>query len=347
MKYNPKNYSIVKRAIIEARIRKWFKRRRKRSPSPSELLNILLKPKRGIHLRLTRKERNYFIRLIRETYRANKIILKYRKKYARRSKIFYKEVFGFPPRKSQSIKIIWNTYHVHFLFKKNDLIAFWRKVQWGPGCGGYYSVGDKDIKIKVLRGLISFGREEKRSIKTREIMQHESVHAFEGFIKKRKSPSGKKSLMFYAIKSELNAYLHNFKNYKKTIARRINERARLGLGREVREQIEDYVSYNETEKRIRKIKTKIRKSKSEINREKLGKKLEKLKERLEIKKKKRNIYLSLYRKTVNQVKNALRTIPVEVLHTVIYEIPFGRLYKKIPETVKTYKKMKYKWYRRR
>jgi len=344
MKYNSTTYSLVKRAVVEARIRKWFKGTRKKNPSPSKLLTKLLKPKKGIHVQLTRRERKSFIKLIHEMYIAKDIISKYRKKYSRKPKLFYKKVFGFPPRKFQKMKIIWNSLNIHFIFRKNDLIAFTRKVRWGPGIGGYYSVGDIDIKIKDLRGLVSFGKEEDYSIETMDIMRHESVHAFEDLIKKRRQPYGKKSLMFYGIKTELNACLHNFKYSKKRKRRKINKWARLGLGLQVKENIEDYLSYNETVKRIKNLKIKIKRTKNKRTKTRLRKRLNKLKERLEKKKERRKIYFSLYRKTTNQVKKALRIMPIEVLQRIVYETPYERLYKKIPESVRVYKKMLYEWY---
>jgi len=333
------------RAITEARIRKWFKKKRKKVLSPSALLSILLRPKKGINLYLTREERKKFVKLVDEININKKIILKYRKKYGRRPKLFYKKVFGFPPRKFQSVKVFWNTFNIHFVFKKNDLIAFWKKVQWGPGTGAYYPVGDRDIKIKELRGLISFGREEKYTIETRDVIRHESIHAFEERIKKRETPYGKKKFMFYKIKAELNASLHNFKISKKRKRRMINEWARLGLGEEVKEIIEDYLSYSGTVKRIKNVKSMIRKSKSKNKRKRLSKKLKKLKERLGQKKKKRKFHWSIYRKTTNQIRKALKEMPIEVLQRIVYETPYERLYKKIPETVKVYKRMRYEWYK--
>lgn len=344
MKYNFRTRSLVTRAMVEARIIKWFKKSRKRNPSPSKLLTMMLKPKRVICLNLNREDRNKFIRMIREMYRTKKIIAKYRKKYGRRPRLFFEKVFGFSPRNFQSVRIIWNTFNIHFLFEKSDLISFWRKVKWGPGSGGFYPVGDTDIKIKELRGLVSFGRKEYSLIETTDIIRHESVHAFEDFIKKRKPPLSKKSFMFYRIKSELNAYLHNLKYSKKIKKRRLNEWARLGLGLEVKDIIEDYLSYSETVKRIRNMKSKIRKSKNKRYRKGLSKKLRKLKERLEQKRKRKKIFISFYIKTVNQIKKALKVMPLEVLQRIIYETPFERLYKKIPETVKVYRRMKYEWY---
>jgi len=347
MKYNFRTRLLVNRAITEARIRKWFKRSRKKNPSSSNLLSMLLRPKYGMHLHLTREERKEFVEMVCEMYKKRRIILKYRKKYGRRPKLFYKKVLGFSPRKSQSVKVIWNIFNIHFIFKKNDLIAFWRKIQWGPGSGGYYPLGDRDIKIQELRGLISFGREEHYSIETRDIIKHESVHAFEGSIKKRKSPLGKKALMFQKIKSELNAYLHNLKYSKKRKRRRINEWSRLGFGLEVKEFIEDYLRYNETVKRIRNVKSKIRKSKSKRERRELSRKLKKLKERFEQKKKKKRMYLSSYLKIVNQTKKALKIMPIKVLQRIIFETSYQKLHKKIPESVKIYRRMKYEWYKGR
>jgi hypothetical protein len=342
--YNHRTESLVKRAITEARIRRWFNKPRKKKLSPSKLLTMLIKPKKGIQITLNKKDRTEFVELIRKMYDTRRIILKYRKKYSRKPRLFYKKVFGFSPRKFQSLNIIWNTNHIHFNLEKNDLIAFWKKVHWGPGSGGYYSVGDRDIKIKDLRGLISFGRKEKHSIETRDIVRHESVHSFEDFVKGKKPPIGKKNFLFYRIKAELNASLNNFKYSKKLRKRKINEWARLGLGEEVKDEIEDYLSYSKTLKRIRNIKTKIRRTKSKKERRQLSKKLRKSKERLELKKRKKRMYFGLYRKTVNQIKVALEIMPNEVLQRIIYETPFERLHKKIPETVKVYRRMIYEWY---
>jgi hypothetical protein len=342
--YNHRTQKLVKKAIVEARIRKWFRSPKKKNISPSKLLTKLVKPKKGLQLNLSRENRIEFVELIKKLYNTRKIILKYRKRYGRNPRLFYKKVFGFSPRNFQSLNIIWNTTHIHFILGKNDLIAFWKKVQWGPGSGGYYSVGDRDVKIKELRGLISFGRREYYSIETRDIVRHEAVHSFEDFVKRKKPPFGKKRFLFYRIKSELNASLKNFKESKNRRKRKINEWARLGLGTEIRDEIDDCLSYNETLKRIRNTKTKIRKSKSKKDKKRLREKMRKLKERLETKRKKRRFYFSLYRKTVNQIKIALEFMPVYVLQRIIYETPFERLHKKIPESVKVYKRINYEWY---
>lgn len=344
MGYNPSTYSLVKRSIVEARIKRWFKTKRRKNPPPSKLLTKLLNPKKGIHIKLDIDERKKFVAMIRDIYTAKKILAKYRKIYSRRPRQFYKKVFGFPPRENQSVRIIWGPYIIHFVFKRNDMIAFWRKVEWGPGTGGFYCVGNTDLKIKDLRGLVSFGREEDYSIETRDIVRHESVHAFEDFIKRRRPPSSKKAFMFYNIKSEMNAYLHNFKHSKKRTKRRINEWARLGLGLEVNESINDYVSYTGTVKRIKNVKLKIRRSKTKKAKRDFREKLKRLKQRLEAKKKKRKKYTSLYIRTANQAKKALQFMPEEVLQRIIYETPFERLYKKIPEAVKVYQRMKNEWY---
>jgi hypothetical protein len=342
--HNHRTEKLVKKAIVESRIRKWFNRPTKKDLPPSKLLTKLIKTKKGLQLTLGREERAEFVDLIKRMNRTRKIILKYRKKYGRRPKIFYKKVFGFPTRDYQYLNVIWNTFHVHFIFDKNDLIAFWKRVQWGPGSGGYYSVGDRDIKVKELRGLISFGRRELDSMETRDIIRHESVHSFEDFVKRKSPPRDKKRFLFYRIKCELNASLKNFKKTKNRRKRRINEWARLGLGTEVRDDIDEYLSYSGTLKRIRNTKIKIRKSKSKREKKLLRKKLVNLKERLDKKKTKRRLYFSLYRRTTNQVKIALEIMPLYVLQRIIYETPFERLHKKIPEAVKVFKRIKYEWY---
>ncbi|MFH1473261.1 MAG: hypothetical protein ABIE55_00005 [Candidatus Aenigmatarchaeota archaeon] len=342
--YNHRTQSLVRRAIVEARIRRWFNKGRKVEPTPSILLTKIIKPKKGLQINLTREERIKFVNLIKRMYITRKIILKYRNVYGRRPKLFYKKVFGFPTRKSQSMNIIWNTSHIHFIFERNDLIAFWKKIRWGPGSGGYYSVGDRSIKIKDLRGLISFGRREYYSIETRDIVRHESVHSFEDFVKGRKPPIEKKRFLFYRIKCELNAYLKNFKESNKGRKRNVNESARLGLSVEVKEEVEEYLSYKETIKRISNIKTEMRRTKIKKEKMELRKKLNRLKDILDSKKRKRKIYLNLYRKTVREVKKALEIMPTDVLQRIIYETPFERLQKKIPETVRVYKRMKYEWY---
>ena len=200
------------------------------------------------------------------------------------------------------------------------------------------------MKIKDLRGLVSFGREENYNIETWDIVRHESVHAFEDFVKRKRPPSSKKAFMFYCIKSEMNAYLHNFRHSRKKKRRYINEWARLGLGIEVNETINDYISYTETTKRIRNLKMKLRRAKTKKSKKHLREKLNSLKERLESKKKTRRKYVSLYTKTVNQAKKAVQYMPIEVLQRIIYETPFERLHRKIPEAVKIYLKMKSKWY---
>ena len=192
--HNHRTEKLVRKAIVEDRIRKWFNRPSKKEISPSKLLTKLIKTKKGMQLSLSRYERAEFVELIKRMYNTKKIILKYRKKYGRKPKIFYKKVFGFPTRKYQYLNVIWNTFHVHFIFDKNDLIAFWKKVQWGPGSGGYYSVGDRDIKVKEMRGLVSFGRRELDSMETRDIVRHESVHSFEDFVKRKSPPSDKNSI---------------------------------------------------------------------------------------------------------------------------------------------------------
>ena len=98
-------------------------------------------------------------------------------------------------------------------------------------------------------------------------------------------------------------------------------------------------------KRIRNVKSKIRKSKSKRERKELSKKLKKLKERFEQKKNKKKVYLNLYHKNLNQVKKALKVMPFEVLQRIIYETPYERLHKKIPEAIKVYGRMRYEWYR--
>lgn len=344
MSYDYSTYALVRRAIVEARVRKWFKRKRRKNPSPSKLLSMLLKPRNGMHIRLSQEERMEFVDLIREMYKTRKVISKYRDRYGRRPRAFYKRVFGFPPRKKQSVKIIWETFNIHFIFKKNDLIAFWRKVKWGPGSAGFYPVGDTDIKIKDLRGLVSFGREEKWYIETRDLVRHESVHAFEGRIKKANYPSEEKTVMFSRTKAELNAYLHNLKHSRRLRKRRINEWARGGLGEEARDFINDYLKYQQTIKRIRNVKARIMRSKTKKDKRVLKIKLERLKKRLEHKKKKRKTYMSYFVRTVNQIKKALDIMPIEVIHTIIYETPYERLCKKMPAAVKAYLKMKSEWY---
>jgi uncharacterized circularly permuted ATP-grasp superfamily protein len=131
---------------------------------------------------------------------------------------------------------------------------------------------------------------------------------------------------------------------KKLKKRRINEWARFGFGLEVKDMIEEYMSYKETLKRIRNIKSKIRKSKSKIERKNLSGKLKKLKQRLEQKKRLKKKYLGLYLKVVNQTKKALESMPIGVLQRIIYETPFERLTKKIPESVKVYRRMLNEWY---
>lgn len=339
---NHATYSLVKISIIEARIRKWFKRPRRKNPSPSKLLTKLLKPKKGIHLCVTIEERWKFVELIRKFYKTKKLVSKYREIYGRRPRLFYRKVFGFPPRDFQSVNIVWSTFNIHFIFNKNDLIAFQRKIQWGPGIGGHYPVGDRTIKIKDLRGLVSFGRREDYSIETLDVMRHESIHAFEDLIKGRKMPRSKKSIMNYVIKSEINASLHNFKYSKNRKRRKINRWARLGLGVQVRENIEDYLGYDETLKRIKNLK--IRRCKKKREKKKLKEKLKSLKERLETKKDKKRFYFSLYRKNTNQIKKALEIVPIDVLQTIIFETHYERLYKKIPEAVIVYRKIKNDWY---
>ena len=337
--------ALVRRAVVEARIRKWFKGKHAKK-APSKLLGEILRPKKGIHVKLDRYERDHFIELIRRMYATRKIIEKYRRKYGRRPKLFYQKVFGFTPRPSQTLSIIWNTSHVHFIFDKNDLISFWKRVQWGPGSGGYYSVGDRDIKIKELRGLISFGRRECYSIETNDIIRHESVHSFEDFVKRRKPPYSRERYLFYKIKCELNASLKNFKEAKGIKKRRVNEWARIGLGLEVRDEVNSYLGFDETIKGIKNMKVKVRKAKSKKEKKKLNNNLDKLKRRLELKKIRRRHYFSLYRKTVNQVKKAVEVMPIFVLQRIVYETPFERLYKKIPETVTVYKRMKNDWYKK-
>jgi len=344
MRINYRTQRLVSRAILESRIKRWFKAKRKISPPPSRLLSKLQSPRNGIHVTLDIEERKEFIGLIREMYKTRSIVEKYREHYSRRPRLFYKNVFGFPPRESQPVFIIWGPFNIHFIFKKNDLIAFWRKVRWGPGSGGFYPVGDTDIKIKDLRGLISFGRLERHLKETNDIVRHESVHSFENFILKRRPPCGSKSLLFFNIKSELNGYLHNFRSAKKKREMKMNEWARIGFGLEAADLIDEYLGYEETKKRIRNLKSKIRKAKSKKSKASLYNKLIMLKIRLEQKKKKRKKYLSLHLKTVNQVKKALVFMPVGVLQRIICETNYERLHKKIPETVRVYMKMRYEWY---
>ena len=346
MDYNNTSHSLVRRSLVESSIKRWFKRSRKKYLSASKLLTKLSRPKKGIHIDLTREERMMFVGLIQEIYRKEKIVSLYREKYGRRPKLFYKKVFGFRSRDYQPVNVVWNTFNIHFIFDKNDLIAFQRKIQWGPGVGGYYPVGDTAVKIKDLRGMVSFGRREEYSIETIDIIKHESIHAFENLIKRRKIPSSKKSVMHHMLKSEINASLHNFKYSKKKRRRQVNMWARRGLGVHVKESVEDYLGYDETVKRIRNLKLRIRKCKKKREKEQLRERLTSLKQRLERKKDKKRFYYSLYRKNVNQIKKALEAIPTSVLQTIIFETYYERLYKKIPEAVKEYNKIKNEWYRK-
>ena len=337
-------YRLVKMSMVESRIRKFFKRKRKKEPAPSILLTKLLKPRKGVELKLSQEERKEFVALIKEMYRTRKLIERYRIKYNRRPRFFYKKIFGFPPRNGQSVKILWGKFNIHFAFKKNDLIYFWKKVGWGPGSGGFYPVGDRDIKIKDLRGLISFGREENNLVETNHIIRHESVHAFEDFVKKRKHPQDSKAFLFFTIKAELNAYLHNFKYYKSRHRRKINEWAIYGYGDNLRQLVEEYFTFDETKKRIANLKIKIKKCKKKREKKQLKIKLNSLKKRLEVKKKKRREIIRIQIKTLNQVRKALEVMPVEVLQRVICETRYPLLYKKIPEAVKVYLKIKSQWY---
>lgn len=334
----------MKRAVVEARILKWFRRPRRKNPLPSRLLTQLTRPKRGMHVSLTREERVRFTSLIRDMYGARNTVRKYRKQHSRRPRLFYEKVFGFRPRPQQPVKIIWSPFNVHFIFRKNDLMAFWRRVGWGPGSGGYYSVGDRDIKIKELRGLVSFGRESEWSIETREIIRHESVHAFEDYVKKRPQPWDDLAYMRYRIKSELNAYLHNFRDSRDMRWRIINENSRRGLAEEVREQAEDYLSYTATAKKIRALEKRRRRAKTKKERRELGERVKRLRKRLEKKRMRIRDEMSLYRKTVNQVKKALKAMPLEALQHVIYATPYTRLHVKIPEAVREYRRMRREWY---
>jgi uncharacterized circularly permuted ATP-grasp superfamily protein len=89
---------------------------------------------------------------------------------------------------------------------------------------------------------------------------------------------------------------------------------------------------------------KIRRSKTKKAKRELREKLKRLKQRLEAKKKKRRKYTSLYIRTANQAKKALQLMPEDVLQRIIYETPFERLHKKIPETVKVYQRIMNEWY---
>jgi hypothetical protein len=344
MKHNNSTHSLVKKSIVEARIKKWFRKRRKKDKPPSKLLSILLKPKKGIHIELAREERKYFVSLIRRIYTMKKIVSTHRSRYGRKPKEFYTKVFGFPPRDYQRLNVVWNGFNIHFVFDKNDLIAFQRKINWGPGVGGYYPVGDRNIKIKDLRGLVSFGIREDLSIETWDVMRHESIHAFESIIKRRKQPNEKRLIMNYVIKSEMTAYLHNFKRFTKKKRREINRHARQGLGLIVRESIEDYLGIGETKKRIENLKLRLRKYKTKRRKKELKKKLKSLKKRLEKKKETKTAHFTIYRKNTNQIKKALDAIPLDVLHNVIFHSRYDTLYKKIPETVKIYRKMKNQYY---
>jgi hypothetical protein len=344
MDVNSSTKSLVKRAVIEARILKWYKRPGRRDAPPSRLLTLLTKPKKGIQLQLTRGERKAFVGLIRRINKAGKIILKYRRQYGRRPRLFYEKVFGFPPRESQSVRVVWGVFNIHFVFKRNDLIWFWRRVKWGGGSGCYCSVGDRDVKIQDLRGLVSIGREEGYYVETMDTVRHESMHAFEDYVKGRKPPSGRKARMYYGIKSELNAYLNNFKHAGKKRGV-INVSSRRGMGAEVEEQIDSYLSYSETLKRIRNLKSGLRKARTKKEKRLLSGKLTGLKGRLGWKRRVKARHMGVYRRTVNQVKKALEVMPADVLRGVIYETPYERLHRKMPDAVKAYKRMRYEWYR--
>ena len=345
MNYNPRTISLLNRSIAEYRIRKWFKTKRKKDYAPSILLTKLMKPRNAIQIYLTREERSEFVNLIREMYIVRKTIRKYRRLYSRRPGLFYKKLLGFSPRESQFVKIIWNPLNIHIIFEKGDMLSFWKKVQWGPGSGGYYPLGDTDIKIKDMRGLVSIGVEEDHSIETLDTFHHETVHAFEGAFKKRKEVYNSKTFMFNRIKSELNAYLHNFRTSKKRRKNKINLWARNGLGLEVTEFVDDYLRYEATVERIKKLKKEIGKTKVKYKKEQMKLKLKKLNQLLEKKKLRKKYYTNSYKRIKNQIRIALEVMPIEVLHRIIYETPYERLQTKIPEAVKTYRWMKYQQYR--
>ncbi|MBN2202874.1 MAG: hypothetical protein JW700_01670 [Candidatus Aenigmarchaeota archaeon] len=343
MVLNPRTQALVNRSLAEYRIRKHFKTKRKDKLSPTQLLLHLTIPKNGRKIKLKEKERFEFLNMIRRMARTQKTLEKYRNIYSKRPRIFYEKALGFAPRENQSVKVVWNPLSVHILFEKNDMMAFWRKVQWGPGSGGYYPLGDTDIKIKDLRGMVSLGRKEDFSIETWDTMRHESVHAFEGNIKKRNFPKNRKNYMFCRIKSELNAYLHNFRYTKDKKRKRVNKWARNGLAIEVREFIEEYLGFEDIEKSIKTTKSKIRASKNKREKKILRQSLEKLKKQLETKKAKKKHYFGMYRKISNQIKIALQIMPLEAVQRIIFETPFERLQKKLPESVTIYKKMLYLW----
>jgi hypothetical protein len=341
---NHSTRSLVKRAILEARIVDWFKRPRRRLAAP-ELLSKLTKPKRGMHLRLAQRERVEFTRLIRRINKARRVMQRYRVRYGRCPRAFYTRVFGFPPRCGQSVRVVWSTFNIHFIFERNDLMAFWRRVQWGPGVGGYYSVGDRDVKIQELRGLVSFGRVEDYGPATSETIRHESVHAFEEYVKGRKPPAGAKRRLYYSIKSELNAYLHNFRESRGKKKRRMNEGGRRGLSLEVRERVEEHLSYRATVEGIGRLERKRRRAKTKKEKGELTRRLMSLRLRLRRKRGRIRAVMSLHRRTVNQVKKAVDAMPVSVLRRVIYETPYERLHRKIPQAVMEYRRMRYEWYR--
>lgn len=328
---------LLKCALVEHRIYKYFKRREIKEKAPSKILTEILNSS-PIKLKLSREQRKRFISLISRILEARKIIEKYRKIYAKRPRIFYKKVFGFEPRKNQKMKIIWNPNFIHFIFEKNDLIAFWRKVGWGPGSGAHYEVGDRDIKIKELRGLISFGRNEY-SLETNDTILHESIHSFDNFVKGKKIPSSEKLRLYSMIKFELSACLHNFKDSESKERKKINEKCRKKLSLCVSDFVNEYLRLDATKENIQKVKRKIRKAKYKKEKKKLREKLEKLKKRLEMKKRKKKKIMKMYREIVKEVKKALKVMPIGVVRAIIFDVPFHRLSRKIPKLVRIYRGM--------
>ena len=332
------NNYLLKKAIMEYRIHKYFKMKQLEANTPSKVLRMILESN-SIALKLSREQRTKFILLIKRMLEARRIIQKYRKIYSRKQVLFYSTVFGFSPEKGQKVKISWKPNSIHFIFEKKFLNKFWKKVGMGVAVGAYMCVGDRDIKIRELRGLITFGKQSFPA-ENKDIVLHESVHLFDDFVKRKKQPSIKRLCLFYDIKSELSAYVHNFREAYSIEQKTVNKKSSQGLKLSVLSFLDDFFSIGKTANNIGRTKQKIKRAKSVKAKEELRQKLSRLNARLEAKNKKSRKVMKKCTRIVGKIKHALQVMPVDALRTIVLDVPFQHLDSKISELVCVYKTAK-------
>ena len=337
MKEHYNNY-LLKKAIIEHRIRKLLRTKNLNENSPSKLLSEII-GSNSIKIKLNREQRKKFIVLVSRALEARKTIEKYRKLYSGKPALLYTNVFGFSPKNKSKIKIKWNSHSIHFLFEKNELMSFWRKIGWGPGSGAYLSIGDTDVKIKELRGLVSFGRISNPA-ETRDIILHESAHLFDDYVKRKKFSYSKKLKLYYDIKSELGAYLHNLKDTDENEKKLVNKKSVKGIFEYGREYIDEFLGIESTKKRIKKLKKDLKKAKTKKIKKETKEKIQSLEKRLFMKTRKRKLLLGKLKSITKQVKSAVKTMPVDIVRSIVTDVPFERAGKKLCEMIDVYKTAK-------